>query len=271
MEKPYCRTLEEAHDIQGLAKPTAPNSLSPTATATIPSSQKSRNSSGMASSANPSRSVAGARRAAVAVGKTSGYSVPVLNLARQFSGKLLSCSATLFQDGRPITKDDCREGNEALGTLAGNQLHARYMTESSIPLYFDSIQNHGKREASFWPYHHWKRRPNQLPVRQSPPSLFQKRHPLEPLLRFRRLATHRQGWLPGTDPPPSSRDPRAPQHITACKDLLASIGDKSRLPSATTSKARKPSKWSRHPGIPPPKGQTCPLPPPSQGNPLDAL
>lgn len=73
----------------------------------------------------------------------------VLNLARQFSGRFTSCSAQLLQDQKPVTKQDCRPGNEALGTLAGNELFAYYATESGIPVYFNSIQNYGKREAGF--------------------------------------------------------------------------------------------------------------------------
>lgn len=153
----------------------------------------------------------------------------VLNLARQFSGKFLSCSATLFQDGRPVSKADCREGGEALGTLAGNQLHARYLTERGIPLYFDSIQNHGKREASFGLTIIGNEGQINFRCDKAPLAYFRKGTPWSPY-------TGSPGWQPigqggpGTDPLPPAEIHELHHHITACNDLLASIEDKARLP-----------------------------------------
>lgn len=73
----------------------------------------------------------------------------VLNLVNYFGGKPLSCSAVLLQDGRPVAKQDVREGNEALGLLAGNEVHARYRMERGMVAYFDSIANDGTRNAGF--------------------------------------------------------------------------------------------------------------------------
>lgn len=73
----------------------------------------------------------------------------VLNLATHLTGKPLACSAVLMQDGRPATREHLREGNEDVGLIAGNELHARFEMESGVPVYFDSIQNAGDKSANF--------------------------------------------------------------------------------------------------------------------------
>jgi hypothetical protein len=73
----------------------------------------------------------------------------VMNLANFFGGKPLACSATILQDGRPVTKNDVKEGAEGVGPLAGNQLHARFDMECGVPFYFDSIQKAGIQAANF--------------------------------------------------------------------------------------------------------------------------
>ncbi|HRX83245.1 MAG TPA: Gfo/Idh/MocA family oxidoreductase, partial [Pirellulaceae bacterium] len=73
----------------------------------------------------------------------------VLNLVSYFGGAPQSCSAVLLQDGRRVTKADVREGNEALGLLAGNEVHARYEMERGFVAYFDSIANDGTNSAGF--------------------------------------------------------------------------------------------------------------------------
>ena len=73
----------------------------------------------------------------------------VLNLAHFFAGNPLSCSATLWQAGKPVTAQDVRDGSEGIGPLAGNEVHARFEMSSGIPLFFDSIAGAGDKAASF--------------------------------------------------------------------------------------------------------------------------
>lgn len=73
----------------------------------------------------------------------------LLNLANYFTGNPTSCSATVLQDKQPVTASDVIDGAEGLGPLAGNEIHARYETESGIPVFFDSIQKAGTRETGF--------------------------------------------------------------------------------------------------------------------------
>lgn len=73
----------------------------------------------------------------------------VLNLFHYFGGAPLSCSAVVKQQGRKITRSDVREGNEALGPLAGDEVHARFDMERGMVAYFDSIANDETGGAAF--------------------------------------------------------------------------------------------------------------------------
>ncbi len=73
----------------------------------------------------------------------------VLNLMHYFGGDPKSCSAIMLQDGRPVTAADVVDGNEGLGPLAGNELHARFEMAGGPIAYFDSIANDGSGGAGF--------------------------------------------------------------------------------------------------------------------------
>jgi predicted dehydrogenase len=60
------------------------------------------------------------------------------NLATLFTGPATSCEATILVEGRPATKGDIHPGDEGVGPIVGDEIHARYETKSGIPLYFDS-------------------------------------------------------------------------------------------------------------------------------------
>lgn len=60
------------------------------------------------------------------------------NLATLFTGPATSCQAVILVEGRPATKADIRPGDEGVGPIVGDEIHARYETRSGVPLYFDS-------------------------------------------------------------------------------------------------------------------------------------
>jgi predicted dehydrogenase len=60
------------------------------------------------------------------------------NLATLFTGQATSCEATVLVEGRPATKADIHPGDEGVGLIVGDEVHARYETKGGIPLYFDS-------------------------------------------------------------------------------------------------------------------------------------
>jgi len=73
----------------------------------------------------------------------------VLNLVHYFGGAAKTCSAILRQDGQPVTAEHVRDGNEALGPIAGNELHARYELSGGLIAYFDSIAGDGTASEGF--------------------------------------------------------------------------------------------------------------------------
>ena len=73
----------------------------------------------------------------------------VFDLALGFAGQPLACSAHIQQDGRPATAADVFEGDEGVGPLVGDQIHARFEMEAGVPLFFDSIKEAAPRGAPF--------------------------------------------------------------------------------------------------------------------------
>jgi len=73
----------------------------------------------------------------------------VLNVALIFTGQPVACSATLFQGKHPATPSDIREGAEGVGPLAGDTLHARFDTDSGVPIYFESVKQAGHAAVGF--------------------------------------------------------------------------------------------------------------------------
>ena len=71
------------------------------------------------------------------------------NLATVFTGPATSCEATILVDGRPATKADIHAGDEGVGPIVGDEVHARYETRSGIPILFDSKKGEGKPGGSF--------------------------------------------------------------------------------------------------------------------------
>lgn len=72
-----------------------------------------------------------------------------LDLALPITGKAVACSSVIQKENRPATRADLFDGDEGVGPILGDRLHARFELESGIPHYFDSIKNKGVREANF--------------------------------------------------------------------------------------------------------------------------
>ena len=71
------------------------------------------------------------------------------NLATLFTGPATSCEAQVLVEGRPATKADIHPGDEGVGLIVGDEIHARYETRSGIPLYFDSKKGASAKGAPF--------------------------------------------------------------------------------------------------------------------------
>lgn len=73
----------------------------------------------------------------------------LFNLINFFAGDPLAVSGGVYLKGRPITKADIAPGAEGVGPLAGNEVHARFEMQNSLPAFFDSLQSAGVKGAGF--------------------------------------------------------------------------------------------------------------------------
>ena len=146
----------------------------------------------------------------------------LLNLAHYFGGNPTSCSASVYQDGRLITKKDVVEGSEGVGPLAGNEVHARWDTDSGTPIFFDSIQNAGTREAGFGLQLIGTKGIIDLRADREPLAHILSGNPQQPTAEPRK-------WVPITSAGIGKPEPIADikqlvgGHIAAVKDLIAAI------------------------------------------------
>lgn len=68
----------------------------------------------------------------------------ILDLMRWIAGDAKWCFARVLQAGRPIKKVDVREGGEAIGLIAGDEVHAVYGFRGPTMGYFDTYKtSHG--------------------------------------------------------------------------------------------------------------------------------
>lgn len=64
-------------------------------------------------------------------------------------GDPTSCSATVFQSGQPLESAHIREGNEGIGLLAGDRLHAVYQFPGNVIGQFASVRSRGGNPTRF--------------------------------------------------------------------------------------------------------------------------
>lgn len=73
----------------------------------------------------------------------------VLDLMRAFGGDPTSCQASVFEKGHPATKEDVREGNEGIGPLTGDSIHATYLLPGGATGFFGSTRGAGGNPSRF--------------------------------------------------------------------------------------------------------------------------
>ena len=73
----------------------------------------------------------------------------VLDLMHEFGGRPLACFATVLVGGRPVGARDVKPGNEGLGPLAGDEIHATYRLSGGAVGYFDSVRGAAARPSRF--------------------------------------------------------------------------------------------------------------------------
>jgi predicted dehydrogenase len=73
----------------------------------------------------------------------------MLDLMRALNGDATSCFATVTVKGRPVTKADVIEGNEGIGPLAGDGIDAMYTFANNTAGYFASHRGQGGNPSRF--------------------------------------------------------------------------------------------------------------------------
>ncbi len=73
----------------------------------------------------------------------------ILDLMRLFGGDATSCFATVSAKGKPISAADVAPGNEGIGPLAGDAVHARYTLANGVIGTFDSVRGKGGNPSRF--------------------------------------------------------------------------------------------------------------------------
>lgn len=160
----------------------------------------------------------------------------VLNLAHFFAGAPRACSATLFQNGTVATAADVREGDEGVGPIAGNEVHARFEMESGVPVFFDSIHDAKSGAGNFG---------LQLIGTGGIIDLRLDNDPIAQILAgstFVPSAQPRQ-WVPissggiGVPEPIADLKTQLSSHVTSARDLIAAIRE-DRAPLCSAEDAR---------------------------------
>ncbi len=78
----------------------------------------------------------------------------IMDLMRLLAGDAQWCFARVFEGGKPITRENVREGNEGIGPLAGDEIHATYRLGKNVMGHFSTCRaKHGVGERfGVWLY-----------------------------------------------------------------------------------------------------------------------
>ena len=151
----------------------------------------------------------------------------VLDLVCRFAGNPLRCSASVLQEGEPVTVKHVREGNEALGLLAGDEIHARFEMEAGITAYWDSIANDGTKNKGFGLQLIGSEGTVIIHCDERPLAHYRKGNPLDP--------NNRSDWeVIGNGDLEAVENVH--NHIVPCRDLIDAI-EKGRDPECGLSEA----------------------------------
>ncbi len=148
----------------------------------------------------------------------------LFNLTTFFLGAPRACSGQLLQDGQPCTKEHVIDGAEGIGPLAGNEVHARFEMENGLPLFFDSVQNAGRRETGFGLQLIGNEGVIDLRIDQEPLAHLRRGSPFDP-------RTASQPWEPITSAGIGGKEPipdlgrHVSSHAAAAVDLFAAIAE----------------------------------------------
>ncbi len=162
--------------------------------------------------------------------------IHMFNLMHFFGGEPLWCFASVEQNGRPIQAQDVQPGNEGLGPLAGDAVHAIFRLTKGPMGYFDSRRNVSGRPPRFGiQIFGSKGIVQSFDTGQIPDAFFLPDSSWSP-------GRSKKKWLPissaGVDQPEPIDDPGLHGgNILAIKDLISAV-EEDRQPLASMYEAR---------------------------------
>ncbi|WP_442512052.1 Gfo/Idh/MocA family protein [Novipirellula sp. SH528] len=148
----------------------------------------------------------------------------LFNLASYFAGNPTTCSATYYAGDHPATTADVVEGSEGIGPIAGNRLHARYDTQSGIPVFFDSIRGAGVGKAGFGIQIVGTEGVIDLRMDTEPLVHILQGSPFQPTSTPRRWVNISSAGI-GKPEPIADIKPLVSKHILPARDLITSINE----------------------------------------------
>ena len=150
MEKPFCRTLQEADEIVATCEKTDvklaiahPTHYSPKLETVRQLISDGRIGTVLEYRARGKEDRRGGGEDLWVLG------THVLDMIRTIGGHPLSCFSQVTQDGRPVTRSDVVEGNEGLGPLAGDHVEAVYRMPGGATASFSSRRHAGSRPSRY--------------------------------------------------------------------------------------------------------------------------
>lgn len=146
----------------------------------------------------------------------------ILDIITFLSGQPKSCSAELLQDGRRVERKDIRDGAEGLGPLAGNELHARFMLDSGVVAYFDSVANDGTNNQGFGLQIIGSKGTIMIQADRDPLAYLVPGNPFQPHAKSARALAITSGGVGVPEPDPELIN-RVHHHDVAASDLVQAI------------------------------------------------
>lgn len=145
----------------------------------------------------------------------------ILNLMHHFGGEPNWCFASVLQNNRPVTKEQVVEGKEGIGPLAADAITAMYGLDDGVTAYFGSTRNAGPS----------KRFGLQILGSEGIIELLTGILPTVNYLPDPMWSPGRSGakWVPvssaGIDQPETFQSVDPAGNVPACQDLIAAIQD----------------------------------------------
>ncbi len=148
----------------------------------------------------------------------------LFNLAEYFMGAPRFCSAQIYQNGAPCTREHVIEGAEGIGALAGNEAHARFEMANGLPLFFDSVQNAGRKETGFGLQLIGNEGIIDLRIDMEPLAHLRKGSPFDPRSASQPWEVVTSAGLGGKEPIADLKS-HVGGHLAAAEDLFAAIAE----------------------------------------------